>query len=364
MTDRIHSRRSFLARTLSGTVALAGAASAAAATSSGAAKRRGHRLIPCEEAFTIPEILAEARRVANNVPSMASGPIVGPMLPLLLDLGAGRLARMDASGIDMQVLSLGSPGVQNFDRDTAVRLAALANDRLAAAVAAHPTRFAGLATFAPQDPAAAVRELERAVRGLGLKGALVNSHTAGEYLDAPKYRPIFEALQALDVPLYIHPREPGRTLGGPALDLPGFTVGWGFGVETGTHALRLISSGLFDEFPRLRIVLGHLGETLPFVLQRIDGRFRFERGMFPGKALKRAPGDYFRENFYVTTSGMNFAAPLRATIEVLGIERVLFAIDDPFEDQDGEVRAFDALPLTATERRKICDENVARVFRL
>jgi 2,3-dihydroxybenzoate decarboxylase len=329
-----------------------------------AAARRGYRLIPCEEAFTLPEILAEARRVANNVPSMASGPIVGPLVPLLLDLGADRLARMDAAGVDMQVLSLGSPGVQNFDRATAVSLAALANDRLADVVKSHPTRYAGLATFAPQDPAAAAKELDRAVRKLGLKGALVNSHTGSSYLDEPQYRPIFEALQALDVPLYIHPREPGRTLGGPALTMPGFTIGWGYGVETGTHALRLIGSGLFDDFPRLKIVLGHMGETIPFVLQRIDDRYRFERSLFPGGSLQRLPGDYFRENFWVTTSGMNFAAPLQATIATLGIDRVLFAIDYPFEDQAAAVRAFDSIPLPADAKRRICETNVANLFAL
>lgn len=356
-------RRPFL-QSAAAVVASGLAATAAADERTARTQPRGYRLIPCEEAFTLPEILAEARRVANNIPSMSSGPIVGPLVPLLLDLGADRLARMDAAGIDMQVLSLGSPGVQNFDTATAISLARLANDRLAETVRAHPGRYAGLATFAPQDPAAAAKELERAVQQLGLKGALVNSHTDSVYLDEPRYRPIFEALQALDVPLYIHPREPGRTLGGPALALPGFTIGWGYGVETGTHALRLIASGLFDEFPRLKIVLGHMGETIPFVLQRIDDRYRFERSLFPGGSLKRLPGDYFRENFWVTTSGMNFAAPLHATIATLGIERVLFAIDYPFEDQAIAVRSFDSIPLSDDARRRICDTNVAQLFKL
>lgn len=188
-------RRRFLQSALAG--ALVHGVNAPAA----AAGKRPHQLLPCEEAFTIPEVLEAARRHARNIPSWASGPIVGPAIPLLLDLGEGRLQAMDAAGIDMQILSLASPGVQNFDAPTAVSLARLANDRLAAAIRAHPTRFAGLATFAPQDPAAAVKELQRCASKLKLTGALVNSHTNGEYLDDPKYWPILEAQEALQMPL-------------------------------------------------------------------------------------------------------------------------------------------------------------------
>lgn len=326
--------------------------------------QRAYRRIACEEAFTIPEILEATRKHARGIPSMASGPIVGPFLPLLTDVGEGRIRRMDADGIDMQVLSLVSPGVQIFDPATAVSLARLANDRLAAAIKTHPTRFAGLAAFAPQDPAAAAKELQRATSELRLSGALVNSHTNNEYLDDHKFWPIFEAAEALDMPIYIHPREPAAGLAGP-LSLPGFTVGWGFAVETGTHALRLIAAGVFDRFPKLKIVLGHLGEGLPFFLERIDNRYQFETGMFaPRVKLQRSPGEYFRENFVVTTSGMNIAAPLLATIATIGIDRVLFAVDYPFEDQQATVAAFDALPLSNADKRTICDSNVRRVFKL
>jgi 2,3-dihydroxybenzoate decarboxylase len=270
---------------------------------------------------------------------------------------------MDAAGIDMQILSLSAPGVQNFAAATATTLARLANDRLAAAIAAHPQRFAGLAAFAPQDPAAAAKELQRAVHALKLHGALVNSHTNGEYLDEQKFWPILEALEALDIPLYIHPRDPAPALAGSGV--PGFTIGWGFAVETGTHALRLIGAGIFDRFPKLRIVLGHMGEGLPFFLERIDNRYGFETRMFqPQVKLQRRPGDYFRSNFLVTTSGMNFAAPLQATIATIGIERVLFAVDYPFEDQAATVAALDALPLSVADKRRICETNVQRVFRL
>ncbi|MDW8258154.1 MAG: amidohydrolase family protein, partial [Gammaproteobacteria bacterium] len=246
----------------------------------------------------------------------------------------------------------------------AVALARVANDRLAQIVRAAPDRYAGLATFAPQDPRAAALELERASRTLGLHGALVNSHTQGEYLDAPKYWPIFEALEALETPLYLHPREPSPSLA-RGLDLPGFTIGWGYAVETGTHALRLISAGLFDRFPRLKIVLGHLGEGIPFLLERIDDRFVFETRLFPRKVpLQRRPSEYFRANFWVTTSGMNFAAPLAATIATLGIERVLFAVDYPFEDAVRAVAALDSFGLAEHELRRLCETNARTVFRL
>jgi 5-carboxyvanillate decarboxylase len=353
-------RRSFLHSAIAGGAA---AAMDIQVSSAAAGGQRDYKLLPCEEAFTIPEILDAARKHAHNIPSWASGPIVGPAVPLLLDLGEGRLRGMDAAGIDMQILSLGSPGVQNFAAPDAVALARLANDRLTEAIKAHPTRYAGLATFAPQDPKAAVKELERCARELGLNGALVNSHTNGEYLDDPKYWPILEALEALDMPLYIHPRDAAPGVAGAAV--PGFTVGWGFAVETGTHALRLIGSGIFDRFPKLTIVLGHMGEGIPFFLERIDNRFKFESAMFPPKVkLQLQPGEYFRRNFLVTTSGMNVAGPLEATIKTIGVGRVLFAVDYPFEDQPGTVSAFDAIPLTAEDKRKICETNVRRTFKL
>lgn len=271
---------------------------------------------------------------------------------------------MDEAGIDMQILSLVSPGVQNFDARTAVSMARLANDRLSDAVRTYPTRFAGLASFAPQDPVAAAKELERAVTKLGLHGALVNSHTHGEYLDDEKFWPIFEAAEALGIPIYIHPREPAPSMAAP-LSMPGFTIGWGFAVEASTHALRLIAAGAFDRFPRLKIVLGHMGEGIPFMLDRIDNRYAFETALFPPpRKLKRLPGEYFRDHFFITTSGMNFHAPLRATIETLGVERVLFAVDFPFDDQRTCVDAIESMPLTVEERQAICETNACKVFGL
>jgi 2,3-dihydroxybenzoate decarboxylase len=325
------------------------------------------RRIAVEEGFNIPEIMAEARRVAaTQTPFIQSlspfGASGGPwevMGEKLADLGDARIRQMDADGVDMQLLLLSAAGVQTFAEPVATELAALSNDRLADAVRRHPARLAGLAAVAPQNPEGAARELQRAVRTLGLKGAVINSHTNGEYLDDPKFYPILECAEALDVPIYIHPRDPSPQLGGP-LALPGFYIGWGWALETGTHAIRLIAAGVFDRFPKLKIVIGHMGECIPFLLPRLDNRYLRDKG--PKRRF--LPGEYFREHFLVTTSGMNYPRQLRMTVEELGADRVLFAADWPFEPAGEAVAAMDAAPLSETDRAKIYHRNAERVFRL
>lgn len=340
----------------------AGTAIGATLATPGAGATRRYRRISVEEAFALPETTAALRRAAGGRPSMQSGPIAGPFMDDLFDLGDGRLAKMDSAGIDVQLLSLVAPGVQNAPADEALALAKLANDRVAAAVRAHPTRFAGLAAVAPQRPEETAEELRRAVGTLGLKGAIVNGHTAGVYLDAPQFRPIFRAAASLRVPVYIHPREPLPAMAVAAV--PGFTVGWGYGVETGTEAIRLMASGIFDELPDLVIVLGHLGETLPMLLERLDNRYQWETALLGLKRLQRLPSDYFRHNFAVTTSGMNYLRPLRMTIDALGIDRVLFAADYPMEDQAEAVAAVERMPFSANEKAKLFEHNAMRVFGL
>lgn len=281
----------------------------------------------------------------------------------LLDIGAGRISQMDADGIDRALLSLTSPGVQVFDAETGSSLARDANDQLAEAVRAHPGRLAGLAAVAPQNPGAAARELDRAM-ALGMKGFIINSHTGGEYLDERKYWPIFEAAQALDAPLYLHPREPGPQLVNPFLDYGLYFAGFGFAVETSLHAMRLIMSGLFDHFPRLRIVLGHMGEGLPFWLQRIDNRYLLQAEIGAVKRLDRLPSEYFLDNFVITTSGVMSAPALRLSIDVLGSERIMFAADYPYESVAEGVRFMDTVDITPEQRAKIYAENAKRIFKL
>jgi 2,3-dihydroxybenzoate decarboxylase len=285
----------------------------------------------------------------------------------LEDLGARRIADMDATGIDVQILSLTSPGVQIFDADTAAGLARAANDELAAAIAAHPNRYAGLAAIAPQNPAGAAAELERGVRKLGLKGAIINSHTHGEYLDDPKFWDILAAAEALDVPIYLHPNTPSNDMIKPFMDRGLDGAVFGFAVETGLHALRLVVSGVFDRFPNLKFVLGHLGEGLPYWLFRID--FMHGNSVRSGRyasqpKLKRKASEYLRENFYYTTSGMAWTPPIRYVQTVMGMDRVMYAMDYPYQFVPEEVHVTDNLPVSYEDLKAFYQTNAERVFRL
>jgi len=285
----------------------------------------------------------------------------------LQDLGARRLEDMDAAGIDHQLISLTAPGLQVFDADTAVGLQTDYNDQLADAIRAHPDRFSALAAIAPQHPAAAAAELERAVTRLGFKGAIINSHTHGEYLDDEKFWDIFAAAEALDVPVYIHPQTPPPAMIEPFLEAGLDSAIYGFGVETGLHLLRLIVCGLFDSFPGLRIVVGHLGEGIPYWLYRVDF---FQRSIvktkrYPNfKPLAKAPSDYMRENVWVTTSGMAWEPVILFAQDVLGPERVMYAMDYPYQYVPDEVAVTDGLPLSAEHRALLYQRNAEEVFKL
>jgi len=331
--------------------------------------------IAVEEAFVTEEIAQEWKKVLASKfvepgfrmmgqTILGDDPGARMVHSRLVDVGAGRIAQMDADGIDMAVISITSPGVQAFDAVTATRLAKDANDALATAVKKHPTRFAGLAAVAPQYPAGAAQELERACRTLGMKGFLINSHTMGEYLDDAKYWPIFEAAQALDTPLYLHPREPAPGMVAPFLDYGLYFAGFGFAVETSLHAMRLIMCGVFDQFPRLQIVLGHMGEGLPFWLQRIDNRYLLQVKIGAVKKMKRLPSEYFLENFVITTSGVMSAPALKLSIDVLGVDRIMFAADYPYESVAEGVTFMDQVDIPEDQRKKIYSSNAERIFRL
>jgi len=329
--------------------------------------QRTYKRIATEEGFNFPEIMSEAVKVAAMQPPLikalnpfgGSGGLWDVLGSKLGDLGEGRIGQMDADSIDMQLLLLSSPGVQTLEANLAVELAAMSNDRLSAACRRHPDRLAGLAAVAPQNPQAAAMELQRAVRSLGLKGAVINSHTNGEYLDDRKFWPILECASALEVPIYIHPRDPSPQLGGP-LGIPGYLIGWGWALETGTHAIRLMGSPVFDEFPKLKFVIGHMGEGIPFLLPRLDNRYTRDRG--PKRRMK--PSEYFREHFVITTSGMNYSSQLKMTVEELGADRVLFAADWPFEPSGEAVAGVEAAPLSGADKEMIFQRNAERVFRL
>src|SRR5258706_10561406 len=288
------------------------------------------------------------------------------MVRRIQDLGEQRLADMDSSGIAKQLVFLTAPGVQVFDKATATSLARATNDELLGSVKKHPDRYAALAAIAPQDPRAAVQEMQRAV-ALGMKGAVINSHTQGEYLDQPKYWEIFEAAQALDVPIYLHPNTPPREMIGPFLPRGLDGAIYGFAVETGLHLMRIVVAGVFDRFPKLKVVVGHLGEGLPFWLFRLDFMHAsmVPAQRYPGvKPLEMKVSDYFRRNIWVTTSGMQWQPAILFAIEVLGIERVMYAMDYPYQFVPEEVKVTDELPVSEADRKKLYQDNVERVFRL
>lgn len=285
----------------------------------------------------------------------------------LTDMGEGRLREMDKAGIDMAVLSLGHPGVEAFDASEGTTWAKKTNNELARVVKRHPTRFAGLAALAPQDPRGAADELKRAVTELGLKGALINSHIRGEYLDDRKFWTLFKTAEELGAPIYIHPKWPSPDMLKPYSAYPGLSRAmWGFGADAGLHAMRLILSGLFDHYPRLKIILGHLGEALPFWLWRIDNRHAVDcRGESsvsekPGKK----PSEYFKENFFVTTSGMFAQPPFMCTYHVLGADNIFFAVDYPYESSEVAVQFMDSVPICDVDKEKIYHGNAEKLFTL
>ena len=279
------------------------------------------------------------------------------------DLGASRLAHMDACGVDVQVLSFGSPGAQAFDAATAIPMARDANDRARAAIEAHPTRFAAFAALPTADPQAAVDELDRCVTKLGFKGAMIHGHTQGEFLDHRKYWPIFEKAQALDVPIYLHPALPHPDA--VKAYFSGYEelarAGWGFQMDTSCHFLRIVFAGVFDAYPRLKIILGHLGEGLPFAMHRLDdhtARAAARRG------LQRRPLEYLTQNLLVTTSGNWFEPAFLCTLLAMGIDNVLFAIDWPYEPNTAGMTFLNKLSISDADRAKIAHANAERILRM
>jgi 5-carboxyvanillate decarboxylase len=333
-----------------------------------------YKRIATEEAWAPADLLARYRTMAANKTIDDPGFIAlwtrlgarTQLVDRLADIGDWRIGDMDASGIDMQILSLTSPGVQVFDAATANSIASDTNDQVAEAVRSYPTRFAALAAVAPQDPTAAAKEIDRAVRTLGLKGVIINSHTRGEFLDDPKFWEIFEAAENLNVPIYIHPQAPPPAMIGPYVERGLEGALWGFGAETGLHALAVIRSGALDRFPKLRIVIGHAGEALPFWLFRLDYMNRTARPAIRSgaTALSKPISEYMKEHFYVTTSGMAWAPVISFIQSVLGVDRVLYAMDYPYQFEIDEVIASDDVPMSTEARKKFFQTNAERVFSL
>ncbi len=333
------------------------------------AQTADYRRIAVEEIYCPPEVIAALKRIIQEDPGLEPGFLElisedtersANTVRRMQDVGEERLTAMDEGGIAMAVLSNWAPGVQIFSAAEGTELAALTNDRTAEVVAARPDRFAALATIAPQNPAAAAQEVDRAMTSLSMNGVLINSHTHNEYLDNRKFWPILEACESLNAPIYLHPRVPSAQMFGPFSDYNMQAPKWGFQMEVSTHVVRLISAGVFDQFQNLKLVLGHMGEGLPFWLYRLDNMSQAEIG----SSINKRPSDYIRENTVITTSGMGWDPLLLFSHSVLGAENILFAVDYPFGNYARDSAWMDAIPLPEADKELIYSRNAERIFSL
>ena len=322
------------------------------------------RTITLEEHYATPAFLDGPGRKLKEQASRF-GDRAAKLLEQLCDLGEKRIAEMDAAGIDMQVLSLTSPGTEQLEATAATTVAREANDRVAEAVRAHPTRLAGFACLPTGDPQAAVAELERTIHDYGFKGAMINGHVQGRYLDDKFFWPILERAEALNVPIYLHPTQPPKAVIDASYS--GFAPmvsdmlagpGWGWHIETAIHVIRLILGGVFDRYPKLQIVVGHMGEGLPFMLQRLDVMPMAMTG------LKHPVSFYLRQNVHYTFSGFNFTPTFLDLLLEVGVGRIMFSADHPYSSM-AQARAFlDRLPVSDCDKEQIAYGNAERLLRL
>lgn len=341
---------------------------------------RGYLRIATEEAFaTREQIDVYLRMVRDGTADKGMVSLWGfyaqspseratQIIERLLDLGERRIADMDATGIDKAILAQTSPGVQPMlDLDEAKGIASRANDLLAAACATYPTRFFGMTAVAPQDPEWSAAEIRRGARELGFKGVQINSHTQGRYLDEPFFDPIFRALADVGQPLYIHPATPPDTMIDPMLESGLDGAIFGFGVETGMHLLRLITIGIFDRYPDLQIMVGHMGEALPYWLYRLD--YMHQAGVRAKryarmKPLNKTIAQYMRSNVLITNSGVAWEPAIKFAQSVVGEDRVMYSMDYPYQFEADEVRAMDAMDMPDALKKKFMQTNAERWFNL
>jgi 2,3-dihydroxybenzoate decarboxylase len=341
---------------------------------------RGYLRIATEEAFaTREQIDAFLRMVADGTADKGMTSLWGfyakspskratEIIERLLDLGERRIADMDATGIDVAILSLTSPGVQPlFDVGEAKAMVTRANNTLADACAKYPTRYVGMTSIAPQDPEWSAAEIRRGANELGFKGVMVNSHTQGHYLDEPQFDPIFRALADAGQPLYIHPQTLPDDMIGGLIDAGLDGAIFGFAVETAMHLLRLMTTGIFDRYPDLQIAVGHGGEAIPYWLARID--YMHKAGVASQryarlKPLKKDIPTCMRENVLATTSGLPFPPAIKLMIDVMGEDRVMYAMDYPYQYVADEVRTHDLLDISDSAKKKLMQTNAERVFKL
>ncbi|QOZ44728.1 amidohydrolase [Bradyrhizobium sp. CCBAU 53340] len=322
------------------------------------------RVIAIEEHFVTPTFVSGLGKASAE--RMRQAPGGGKLFDRLMNIGDARIAEMDAAGIDMQVLSLNSPGVEQADASEAIACARDANDYLAAAIKAHPTRLAGFASLPIQSPDQAVIELKRCVLELGFKGANVNGHARGRYLDDPYFSPVLACAESLSVPIYLHPTLPPEPVinalyGGfpPAISSVFAGKAWGWHIETATHVLRLVLGGVFDRYPALQVVIGHLGEGIPFMIERLNRSFPVQM-----TKLRRPVADYLRQNLHYTFGGFNFMPTFLNVLLEVGVQRIMFSADYPYGTME-EGRSFlNNLPVSASDRQCIAHGNAETLLNL
>ena len=339
---------------------------------------QGYLRIAAEEAFITPEVLtAYERLIAEGIDDPGFNSLWGfyskspsprgiQIRDGLLSLGEKRLSEMDAAGVDKAIIALTAPGTHVFQRDEAVALSLDANDQLAEACRNHPDRFIGMTAIAPVDPAWSAKEIERGHK-LGFKAVILNGHVNGEYTDDEKFWPIFEAAEALDTPVYLHPQGPSKGLVGPLVERGLDGAVYGFGVDTGLHLLRLIVMGLFDRFPKLKLVVGHGGEALPYWSYRLD--YMHKAGVDSNrysflKPLQMPISGYLKRNVFVTFSGMAWEPAIQFCRGTLGMDRIMYAMDYPYQYAPSEVAAQDAMDLSLEDKKAFFQTNAERVFNL
>jgi len=359
MSDRRNFLRGAAASVVAGTSLLAGGTlSASAASQLAQVKLKPKRIIALEEHFMLPEFEGYLHETQQNLKSGLVDKVVTP----LSDFGQRRLDIMDEHGIDFAVLSLSGPGVQiEPDTNKAVRLARYANDRLAAEMQKRPTRYGGFAHLAMQDPRAAADELERCVRQLHMQGGMINGETNGLYLDDRRYDVFWQRVEELAVPVYIHPGNPPDYPHMYANHPEMWGPVWSWAAETCSHALRLVFSGTFDRFPGAKIILGHMGETLPIQIWRLDSRYKIANTKYE---IQHLPSWYLRRNIMLTTSGVCDDAALRCALDSMGEHNVMFSVDYPFEDTKTATDWIRNANISDSERNKVAWENAATLMKI
>jgi predicted TIM-barrel fold metal-dependent hydrolase len=323
------------------------------------------RIIAIEEHFSTP--LYRQKVSANefrNFYVTSRGQQIGhDIVKELGDLDASRIADMDKHGVDVAVLSFGSPGPQGFGADEAIPMAKDANQKLYEAMQRHPGRYEGFAALPTAAPEVAADELERCVKDLGFKGTMIHGHTQGSFLDEKKYWVIFERAERLGVPIYLHPTLPPP--GAMKTYFEGYEeiarAGWGFAVDTSIHFLRILFSGVFDAYPKLKIILGHLGEGLPFAMHRLNDH---TYGAAKRRGLKKTPLDYIRDNLIVTTSGNWYEPALVCTLLAMGADNIIFAIDWPYEANSTGMEFFNKLSINDIDKAKIAHGNAEQLLKM